>query len=236
MSILTHGTEYAKSFQRTPEKVARDIEGLFFQILTKELQRSLPKDSWLGSGPGAQMAGDLFSQAIAQQASGAMDLGLASRLRSQLGLPESSPVIMPAFSGAPGRMPVDGNITSGYGFRRDPIAGDRRFHHGVDIAAKQGRPIVSVSDGVVMFAGHRGGYGRMVRVRTDNGTEFIYAHCRQLSVQPGDRVRSGMNLGEVGSTGRSTGPHLHFEVRYKGASVDPRPWLGTGGKHGYPTE
>lgn len=114
---------------------------------------------------------------------------------------------------------------SGYGMRLHPVHGDHRMHHGVDLDAPAGTPVAAISDGIVSFAGERGGYGNLVVIDHGGGFETRYAHQEHLSVTEGDLVRAGDVLGAVGSTGVSTGPHLHFEVRRDGESVDPEPWL-----------
>ena len=114
---------------------------------------------------------------------------------------------------------------SGYGMRIHPVHGDQRMHHGIDLDAPAGTPVAAISDGIVTFAGERGGYGNLVVIDHGGGFETRYAHQEHLSVTEGDLVRAGDVLGAVGSTGVSTGPHLHFEVRRDGESVDPEPWL-----------
>jgi murein DD-endopeptidase MepM/ murein hydrolase activator NlpD len=116
-------------------------------------------------------------------------------------------------------------VTSGWGDRVHPIHGDVRMHDGADLTADLGDPVHSVADGLVSFAGERGGYGNLVIVDHGGGFETRYAHQQELYVSTGDLVRSGELVGSVGSTGASTGPHLHFEVRRDGQSVDPSPWL-----------
>lgn len=123
------------------------------------------------------------------------------------------------------RKPVEGTITSNYGMRTHPIKGGRRQHQGIDIAAAKGTPISSVLPGKVIFAGEQRGYGNIVYVDHGNGTVTRYAHMSAISVKKGQAVSKGTKLGEVGSTGNSTGNHLHFEVRVNGKSVDPRPYL-----------
>ena len=116
-------------------------------------------------------------------------------------------------------------FSSDYGMRRHPVHGDVRMHHGIDLDADSGTPISSISDGIVTFAGERGGYGNLVVVDHGGGFETRYAHQANLTVTEGDLVHAGDVIGYVGSTGVSTGPHLHFEVRRDGESVDPEPWL-----------
>lgn len=132
----------------------------------------------------------------------------------------------PARPGASGlRNPVDARVSSAFGTRTHPISGERHHHAGVDFAAPAGTPVLAAADGVVEFAGQRGGYGNLVVLRHPDGTETRYAHQRDLAVRAGDRVEAGAPLGTVGSTGRSTGPHLHFELRRDGVPVDPLPLL-----------
>jgi murein DD-endopeptidase MepM/ murein hydrolase activator NlpD len=118
----------------------------------------------------------------------------------------------------------------GFGPRRDPIIGRPAFHSGIDFRAPPGAPIKSAGAGTVVSAGWNGGYGRMVEVDHGNGITTRYAHMSRISVSRGDKVETGTVLGRVGSTGRSTGPHLHFEVRKGGEAVDPRPFLRAGRK------
>jgi murein DD-endopeptidase MepM/ murein hydrolase activator NlpD len=128
-----------------------------------------------------------------------------------------------AIGGAPATMvwPVPGRISSGFGMRTHPITGQRRLHAGVDVAASTGTPIVAAAAGVVRTAGPRGGYGNLVVVDHGGGLETRYAHASALAVHPGHQVNAGHLLAWVGSTGLSTGPHLHFEVRVGGTPRDP---------------
>jgi murein DD-endopeptidase MepM/ murein hydrolase activator NlpD len=126
-------------------------------------------------------------------------------------------------------MPVDGVLTSGYGMRVHPITGENLMHAGVDFGAPSGAPIRAAADGVVMQAGWNGGYGNFTCLShgTYDGRQLstCYAHQSEILVAPDDVVRAGTVIGRVGSTGDSTGPHLHFEVRLDGAHTDPLPWL-----------
>jgi len=117
--------------------------------------------------------------------------------------------------------PVSGTITSDYGWRGDPFTGRTAWHAGMDIAAPEGETVAACWDGQVVFAGPRGGYGNAVIVEHQGGWRSVYGHLSRIDVQEGDVVAAGRKIAEVGSTGRSTGPHLHFELRYAGASVDP---------------
>jgi murein DD-endopeptidase MepM/ murein hydrolase activator NlpD len=117
--------------------------------------------------------------------------------------------------------PVPGRITSGYGMRRHPILGYRRMHAGIDFRASHGTPIYAVTDGTVQFAGRNGGHGNYVKINHGGGLATGYAHMSRIAVSNGARVRRGQVIGYVGSTGLSTGPHLHYEVFRNGAAVNP---------------
>jgi len=121
--------------------------------------------------------------------------------------------------------PVNGPITSGYGYRTHPVLGYRRLHSGTDFGAASGTPIVAASGGVVVTAGWLGGYGNAVVVAHGGGIATLYGHQSRLAVGPGAHVRRGQVIGYVGSTGMSTGPHLHFEVRVNGVTTDPARYL-----------
>lgn len=117
--------------------------------------------------------------------------------------------------------PVAGRMTSGFGMRRHPILGYARMHAGIDFGAAWGSPIMAVSDGIVTYAGRRGGHGNYVRLQHGGGIGTGYAHMSRIVVDPGERVRAGQVIGHVGSTGLSTGPHLHYEVYRDGKTVNP---------------
>ena len=117
--------------------------------------------------------------------------------------------------------PVNGRLTSHYGMRRHPILGYARLHAGIDYGAAWGTPIFAVSDATVAFAGRHGGHGNYVRLDHGSGLATGYAHMSRIAVAPGTRVRTGQVIGYVGSTGLSTGPHLHYEVYRDGRTVNP---------------
>ena len=117
--------------------------------------------------------------------------------------------------------PVNGRMTSSYGMRRHPILGYVRMHSGIDFGAAYGSPIYAVSDGTVAFAGRHGGHGNYVRLEHGGGIGTGYGHMSRIAVSPGMRVRTGQVIGYVGSSGLSTGPHLHYEAYRGGATVNP---------------
>jgi murein DD-endopeptidase MepM/ murein hydrolase activator NlpD len=118
--------------------------------------------------------------------------------------------------------------TSGFGWRNDPMRHRAKFHSGADIRAKPGTPVYAAGDGVVIFAGRQGGYGNLVTVDHGGGVVTRYAHLRRIHTAKGETLTGGKRIGQVGTTGRTTGPHLHFEVRLDGNPVDPTTALTVG--------
>lgn len=121
----------------------------------------------------------------------------------------------------PDKWPVSGRITSKFAYRIHPISGKRQFHDGLDIANDSGTKIVAAGSGIVTYSGWNGGYGRVIIISHGYGYKSVYAHNRKNLVAVGERVKKGQVIAELGNTGRSTGPHLHFEVYYKGNKIDP---------------
>jgi murein DD-endopeptidase MepM/ murein hydrolase activator NlpD len=121
--------------------------------------------------------------------------------------------------------PGFGTVTSDFGWRTHPILGVRKFHQGIDVSAPSGARIVAVAAGTVLFSGDRGGYGNVVMIDHGDGLVTVYAHQSSIAVSEGKRVTRGQTVGRVGSTGLSTGPHLHFEARVNGSARDPMGYL-----------
>ncbi|MHA3916379.1 DUF5930 domain-containing protein [Halovulum sp. GXIMD14793] len=132
-----------------------------------------------------------------------------------------------AASKIPFTMPVRSahRFTSSFGGRRDPITGGIRSHNGIDLAAGRGTPIYSTADGVVVFASRQRGYGNQIKIRHQFGFETVYAHLNKIHVKVGDRIARGDHIGDMGNTGRSTGVHLHYEVRLSGKPVNPMTYI-----------
>ena len=130
----------------------------------------------------------------------------------------------------PYRKPVIGEVefTSGFGVRSDPFLGRPAMHTGLDFRAASGDPVRATANGKVVSSGWAGGYGRMVEIDHGNGLSTRYGHLSEIGVKVGDQIRIGQVIGAVGSTGRSTGPHLHYETRIDGEAVDPQKFLRAG--------
>lgn len=124
------------------------------------------------------------------------------------------------------RLPVRGRITSRFGLRHDPIDGKLRHHNGIDIALPEGTPVCPIASGKVVFSGFSSGYGNCVIIEHDNGLTSLYAHNSVNLVKTGDVVDKNKIIALSGSTGKSTGPHLHFEVRKNGTAIDPADMVG----------
>lgn len=189
------------------------------------------------TGAGAELV------APAREAQGEIvDLGDArfkSLFASWTAIERTTPVVgtakaVPAFSSpipqrgisVPSRMPLEGAVlTSGFGIRNHPVLGGRRHHHGIDLAAPTGTPVFATGNGVVGRAELYSSYGLFISIEHGASMETRYAHLSRLAVAAGDSVKKGDLIGYVGSTGRSTGPHLHYEVRVEGLAVDPIPYM-----------
>jgi murein DD-endopeptidase MepM/ murein hydrolase activator NlpD len=131
-----------------------------------------------------------------------------------------------SLSGArPSGWPVKGLVTSGFGVRRDPFDGQRRMHEGLDIATRTGTPVMATAAGIVREVGVEPGYGMLVVIDHGYGLSTAYGHNSRILVKVGQRVRRGDLIANAGNTGRSSGPHVHYEVRLNGAPVNPNRYL-----------
>ena len=213
------------------EYVFRNLEGAV-EISLKPLERALNK-----SGVNV----DALLRNIRQRYSNAggplVDLGTAEellgddlaldRFKTLIFSLDHAQVVGLAVQKIPLAMPLNSRFrySSQFGYRRDPFNGEMRMHEGVDMRAASGTPILATADGVVTFAGWKGGYGRMVKVRHDFGFETVYGHLRKIRVSIGERVSRGDRIGDMGNSGRSTGTHLHYEVRTNGKPVNPMTYM-----------
>ncbi len=216
------------------QKAAQAFEGYFVQTLLKEMRESADMGSGLFSGTEMETFSDLFDQEIASRVAG-RGLGLADMIvkgaRRSAAMaaygPEQPHPIAAGRGGFAWPLPsaTPGRVSSDFGHRADPLGDGAKHHSGLDLAAPEGTPILAVKGGVVRRAGVAGGYGNLVEIDHGDGVSTRYAHQAELRVEPGQRVEAGEVIGTVGSTGRSTGPHLHLEVRVDGEAVDPDRYL-----------
>ncbi len=180
------------------------------QQLESFIIKQLLKTSGLFKGSdaaGGSLTADMFADTLSEAIAGGGGFGIAKMIT-----PHPDPLTLGERENV---------ITSRFGERIDPLNGQVSNHTGVDLSAAEGTPISAAKDGVVISAGERGGYGNAVEVAHADGTSTLYAHASGVAVNPGDRVNAGDVLGWVGQTGRTTGPHLHLEVRKAGQFLDP---------------
>jgi murein DD-endopeptidase MepM/ murein hydrolase activator NlpD len=199
---------------------------MFITYLLKVMRSTVESEEEGELSMGKDLYMDLFDQEIALTIARNRSLGIGEMMYRQLQenghetkTPETSP--------APLSLPLEGRLSSAFGLRNNPVTGSSQFHKGIDIAAATGTPFRAASDGTVVFAGMLNGYGNTVIVDHGNGGRTLYGHASQILVKAGEAVKAEQTLGLVGSTGRATGPHLHFETVFGGQSLDPRALLAT---------
>jgi murein DD-endopeptidase MepM/ murein hydrolase activator NlpD len=226
------------------------FEGYLIEMMLGEMRKTVPEGIFSSSA--MEMFSGLLDQHVATSIADSGGLGISALL--QRSIPggadgESGPAAPPVSTrlrgtqrfqpqehgcdhdhghahGEEGHLPVDGRVTSRFGLRSDPFHRRSRMHKGLDIAAQQGTPIRPIRPGRVVFSGDRGGFGNAVIIDHGDGLKSVYAHCHELNVREGDAVGEGTVIGTVGSTGRSTGPHLHLEVHRDGEAINPEPYVG----------
>ena len=237
--------------QQRQEIASEEFEGYLIGMLIKEMRKTIPEG--LFSSSAMDTFTEMIDQALAKELAANGSFGFAEAMlrgvngheqgegvkaEMKEGIREFRNAVKPVLKDlhrhevhahdAHVLQPVFGRLTSKFGMRLHPIAKEWRSHDGIDIAAPKGTDIQTVMDGKVIFAGVKGGYGKTVIMEHTDGRESIYAHCDQVFVNVGDSLHAGDKIAEVGSTGVSTGNHLHFEIREDGVSVDPLkhfPWL-----------
>jgi murein DD-endopeptidase MepM/ murein hydrolase activator NlpD len=189
-----------------------------FEMLDSEFSTQLIRAQSLGLTPQLMDAFDRMQRGASPEAA-------VSSVTSLAPVQVSSPTGNEPNAAAPDaqdRLVARDQITSGFGWRRDPMTGETRFHKGIDLRAAYGQDVVAAADGRVASSGEEGSYGTSVVLEHADGTRTRYAHLSVALVHEGDTVRAGQALGRAGSSGRATGPHLHFEVLDRdGAPLDP---------------
>ena len=216
-------------------KACEDFEAVFTYQLLRSMRETVEKCDLFSGGSGEEIYETLLDQELSKSMSGIEGRGLAALLYQQLsredkaaGVTTGKSVEAAYGAAAQPQWPVQGRISSEFGWRVDPINGEKRFHQGLDLAATEGTDVRASMAGRVIVSDVREGYGNVVVVDHGHGMTTLYAHNRENIVNEGDWVQTGDTLAKVGSTGRSTGPHLHFEVRKNGRHMDPARFLEAG--------
>jgi len=196
-----------------PKELATKVQAMFMEVMIKAMEESVQsEEGFFGNSASSEiyrgMLREQLATAMSRQVSGQLQEQLENKIQAKPPAEHSH-----EFESSPD-LPVDGRISSEMGWRRDPINGQRRYHNGIDIAAPEGTVIKAVESGRVIESGVKGGYGNTVVIQTDDGRKMLYAHNNLNFVRAGDRVHKGEAIAEVGSTGRATGPHVHFEVKF----------------------
>jgi murein DD-endopeptidase MepM/ murein hydrolase activator NlpD len=218
------------------EMLAQQFESLLLAQMMREMKASMaPESDDEGQGFGGAIMGDTFISelGLALSRSGGVGLsqvlidGFTKQMPTLAVSPEAKAAIEAAAAKsdvetpAPILKPLATGVSSEFGWRTDPIDGRQRFHAGTDLRLAYGQEVRAAAPGSVAFAGDQGGYGNTLVVRHADGLETRYAHLSSLDVRVGDEVAAGQVIARSGNSGRTTGPHLHFEVRHNGRPVNP---------------
>lgn len=216
------------------KKACREFESVFTNEMLKSMRRTIEKCDLFHGGQGEEIYESLLDQELAKRMAGLGTRSLAAAIYQQFkrggtDMVEEGPNFQ-EWNDSAIPAPMDplneGHLSSSFGWRKDPINGEDRFHNGIDIAAPEGTPVRAPVQGKVLMSGFSEGYGNFVMLDHGQGVTTLYAHQQENKVKDGEWVERGTLLGAVGSSGRSTGPHLHFEVRRKGAYQNPQAFLG----------
>lgn len=249
----TTGSTLQQQRDNNLRKACQDFESVFTYELLKSMRKTIDKCELFHGGQGEEIYESLLDQELAKNMSGYGSNSLSEMLYQQLSrMDSSSPTVEDTISeiqsetGALSAIrkrfrygsgdesttesqpvwPLKPTISSKFGMRKDPFTSETRFHSGVDIAAERGTEIKAAMSGEVVMSCKMPDYGNVVAVDHGKGIVTVYAHNEKNLVKLGDQVEKGDIIGRVGSTGRSTGPHLHFEVRKNGTKIDPMEFMG----------
>jgi murein DD-endopeptidase MepM/ murein hydrolase activator NlpD len=233
------------------KKAAQEFEAIFIAQMLKVMRETIEESGLTEGGLGKSIYTEMFDQEVSLNLAKKGALGIADILEKRLnataavkdkkdstlapskeganvpagaakaGADDASQAIEPDYDISDMQLPVQAPISSLFGMRRDPFTRQEKFHKGLDLAAPEGMAVVPALPGTVMSARYEPGYGNTVVVEHAGGIKTRYGHLGSMNVKAGDTITSDNILGTVGSTGRSTGAHLHFEVIRNGVSVDP---------------
>lgn len=230
-----------EKFESELKAASQEFEAVFIAYLLKVMRDTIEESGLMDGGFGKSIYTELFDQEVSLTIARRGMLGISGLLYQNLSSgTESSrdPAFEsqgPAYSGIAKpnqlrgygseipdiQLPVQGPISSSFGPREDPFSHQLKLHKGIDIAAFEGTKVIAALPGRIVYAGYEKGYGKTVLVQHTRGIQTRYGHLGAINVKEGDLISSGDVLGVVGTTGRSTGPHLHFEVMRSGRHVDP---------------
>ena len=209
-------------------KACTEFESVFTYEMLKSMRNSIEKCDLFHGGQAENIYESMLDQELSKNMAGKGKNSIGELLYQQLkhmdqitgsaGIPGSSDSSLPIW-------PLKAEISSSFGWRKDPFTGKKKFHEGIDIAAKEGTDVKAAMAGRVRITDDQKGYGKIVVLDHGHGFTSLYAHNKDILVKTGDWVAKGSTIAKVGSTGRSTGPHLHFEVRKDGERLDPEKFL-----------
>jgi murein DD-endopeptidase MepM/ murein hydrolase activator NlpD len=236
---LTLSQHPSQNDQQVLHERLADFASIFIFQMLQSMRRTIPKSKLLDSGFANDLYHSLLDQEVANLVARRESMGLTELLQQQFKVPdnigrESTPIKqaiasyrqqLPQGFPASFSMPVDGSVSSHYGLRIDPFEHDTQWHDGIDIAAPAGTLVRAVAPGRVLFSGMREGYGNLLILEHSDGYQTYYAHNATNIVDVGTEVTAGQAIAQVGQSGRATGPHLHFEIRKDGATLDPTSFL-----------
>ena len=210
------------------KKACEDFESVFTYQLLKSMRSTVEKCDLFHGGQGEEIYEEMLDQELSKSMSGSGDNSIANMLYKQLKrqIPElegkeSLSFMQESATGTLPRWPVQGDVSSRFGTRKDPFTGEKRFHSGIDIVVEKGTNVRASMPGKVVSNEYHNTYGNLVVLDHGNGLTTRYAHNDKITVKIGEWVEKGSIIAESGSTGRSTGPHIHFEVRRDDRPLDP---------------
>ena len=226
------------------KEIATKFESMFFGMLFKDMRSNAmteQEDPFFGQSHSQKMYQSMLDQEYADILGKSGSMGLAKTIVDQL-MPQSKQGVSaddraqsldnyrryskPGNDDIPAPvLPLHGPVSSGFGMRNHPITGEYVMHKGIDIAVPIGTAVRSTESGKVRFAGELKNYGKTIIVTHKNGLESVYAHLDKIEVKQGQILDKNQQIGESGNTGRSTGPHLHFELRRNGQAIDPLKYM-----------
>jgi murein DD-endopeptidase MepM/ murein hydrolase activator NlpD len=222
--MLAHAAAGTDAIER--KRAAQEFASFLYLEVLKAMRATLPNDGLFENDSlSRDVYSSMFDSEIARVLAKRDSEGFTSTVERAIEKIAPKPQAQ-----APVTAPVSGAISSNFGMRQDPIVSKKSFHLGIDIAAPAGAEIKAALSGKVIFSGTATGYGKMVEIDHGGGMVTRYAHNAANLVTVGQKIRAGESIATVGSTGRATGVHLHFEVRQDGKPVDPTPFIGAVGR------